>query len=149
MNNIVKSTARGERVVSIKQPSSQKASVSAIDVKSMSIRVKGPILKVKLNTTGCDAELQSRNGNVMTWSQIMRVQPAPQAREGVAGNTDGPVYCTDRASRDLGEDEPVHRTSVGTQKSVALNGPVPSGRRSGPCWCGCCCPGGKDPIRTI
>ena len=70
MNIIVKSTARGERVVSIKQPNSQKASVSAIGVKSVSVRVKGPILKVKLHTTGCVAELRSRNGNVMTWSQI-------------------------------------------------------------------------------
>ena len=57
MNSIVKSTVRGERVVFIKQPNSQKASISAIDVKSVSIRVKGPILKVKLNTTGCAAEL--------------------------------------------------------------------------------------------
>jgi hypothetical protein len=52
MNIIVKRTARAESVVSIEQPNSQDASVSAIRVKSMSVSCKGPKLKDKIAKNG-------------------------------------------------------------------------------------------------
>jgi len=48
MNIIVKRTVRAESVVSIEQPNSQSASVSAIRVKSMSVPRKSPELKDKI-----------------------------------------------------------------------------------------------------
>jgi hypothetical protein len=62
MNTIVKRTARGERVVSIKQPNSQDESVSSIHVKSMSESRNSPKLKDKIAQNELDQGTRPATG---------------------------------------------------------------------------------------